>query len=264
MSNQYQLDQSQIDKFYKDGFLLLDFTIDLSLIDRALLDMQTLHKKKPKKNSYQNGQRIQDGWKYSEAVHELATEKKVLLCLDTLYGRRALPFQTLNFPVGTEQKLHSDTVHFNSMPSGYMAGAWIALEDVDRENGALIYYPGSHKLQELNMQDLGYEAGRENYPDYENFMENWAKNSGVEPYYGVMKKGQVLLWHANLLHGGSEHIDKTRTRHSQVTHYFFEGCKYYTPMYSTPDKIDWRDPNWIPREPEKLTSKIKRFIFSHI
>jgi ectoine hydroxylase-related dioxygenase (phytanoyl-CoA dioxygenase family) len=150
------------------------------------------------------------------------------------------------------------------MPSGFMAGAWIALEDVDRENGALVYYPGSHKLQEYNMQDLGYEAGRENYPDYEHFMENWAKTAGNEPYYGVMKKGQVLLWHANLLHGGSKHIDNSRTRHSQVTHYFFEGCKYYTPMYSTPDKIDWRDPNWIPREPEKLTAKIKRFIYSHI
>ena len=264
MNRPYELDQSQIDKFYEDGFLLLDFTIDLSLIDQALRDMQTLHKKKPKKNSYQKGQRIQDGWKYSEAVHELATEKNVLHCLDKIYGRRALPFQTLNFPVGTEQKLHSDTVHFNSMPSGFMAGAWIALGDVDRENGALVYYPGSHKLQEYNMQDLGYEAGRENYPDYEHFMENWAKTAGNEPYYGVMKKGQVLLWHANLLHGGSKHIDNSRTRHSQVTHYFFEGCKYYTHMYSTPDKIDWRDPNWIPREPEKLTAKIKRFIYSHI
>jgi hypothetical protein len=49
MNRPYELDQSQIDKFYEDGFLLLDFTIDLSLIDQALRDMQTLHKKKPKK-----------------------------------------------------------------------------------------------------------------------------------------------------------------------------------------------------------------------
>lgn len=263
MSNRYNLDQSQIDKFYENGFLLLDFTVDLALIDRALHDMQKLLKENTNKKKYTKG-RIKDGWKYSKAVHELATEEKVLHCLDSIYGRKALPFQTLNFSVGTEQKLHSDTIHFNSMPSGYMAGAWIALEDVDRENGALIYYPGSHKLKELNMQDLGFEANRENYPNYENFMENWAKNSGEKPYYGVMKKGQVLLWHANLLHGGSEHIDKSRTRFSQVTHYFFDDCKYYTPMYSTRNKIDWRNPVWIPREPKKLTSKIKRFIFSYI
>ncbi len=263
MNNLYELDQSQIDKFYDDGFLLLDYTIDLSLIDQALQDMQSLHKTKPKKDSYQHGERVQDAWKYSQAVHALATEKNVLRALDKLYGRKALPFQTLNFPIGTQQKLHSDTVHFNSMPSGFMAGAWIALEDVDMENGALIYYPGSHKLKEYNMQDLGYEAGRKHYPDYENFMENWAKTSGNEPYYGVMKKGQVLLWHANLLHGGSKHIDKKRTRHSQVTHYFFEGCKYYTPMSSTPDKIHWRNPTWIPREPESLAARFKRFVFSH-
>jgi len=262
MNSNFELDQSQIDKFNNDGFLLLDLNIDLSLIDQALEDMQTIHLKKPKMDFYQQGQRIQDGWKYSKAVHGLATEKNVLRCLDTLYERKALPFQTLNFPYGTQQKLHSDTVHFNSMPSGFMAGAWIALEDVDRENGPLVYYPGSHKLQEYNMQDLGLEAGRQQYADYEAFMENWAKTSGNDPYYGVMKKGQVIFWHANLLHGGSKHTNKKRTRHSQVTHYFFEGCKYYTPMSSTPDNIHWRDPTWIPREPESLKAKIKRFFFS--
>lgn len=263
MNSTFKLDQSQIDKFNNDGFLILDESIDASLIDQALEDMQTLHLKKPKIDYYQKGQRVQDAWKFSEAVHSIATDKNVLSSLDALYGRRALPFQTLNFPYGTQQKLHSDTVHFNSMPSGFMAGAWIALEDVDRENGALVYYPGSHKLKEYNMQDLGLDAGREYYADYESFMENWAKTSGVEPYYGVMKKGQVLLWHANLLHGGSKHIDKKRTRHSQVTHYFFEGCKYYTPMSSKPDSIHWRQPTWIPREPESFSSRVKRFFLSH-
>jgi len=32
------------------------------------------------------------------------------------------------------------------------------------------------------------------------------------------------------LHGGTVQTDRSLTRHSQVTHYFFEGCTYYTPL----------------------------------
>jgi hypothetical protein len=40
------------------------------------------------------------------------------------------------------------------------------------------------------------------------------------------------VWAANLLHGGSAISRPGSTRRSQVTHYFFEGCIHYTPVYS--------------------------------
>ena len=40
--------------------------------------------------------------------------------LRELYQREPRPFQTLNFPVGTMQKPHADSVHFNSGPAGFM------------------------------------------------------------------------------------------------------------------------------------------------
>jgi hypothetical protein len=49
-----------------------------------------------------------------------------------------------------------------------------------------------------------------------------------------------------LLHGGAPQKDLSRTRHSQVTHYYFADCKYYTPMNSTGDQLFFRDPFWIP------------------
>ena len=48
------------------------------------------------------------------------------------------------------------------------------------------------------------------------------------------RKGQALIWTANLLHGGGAHLDPQRTRWSQVTHYYFENCSYYTPVTSDP------------------------------
>lgn len=41
-----------------------------------------------------------------------------------------------------------------------------------------------------------------------------------------------MIWSANLFHGGKRQADGRRTRWSQVTHYFFENCNYYTPLQS--------------------------------
>jgi hypothetical protein len=56
--------------------------------------------------------------------------------------------------------------------------------------------------------------------------------------------GEALIWSANLLHGGSAVLDPSLTRWSQVTHYFFEGCRHYTPMLSRwPEgPVAWRQP----------------------
>ena len=184
-----------------------------------------------------------------------------------LFGRKPLPFQTLNFPSATQQHAHSDTIHFNSSPKGFVAGVWIALEDIDMENGPLIYYPGSHKMREYTMNSFGLEAGSENYPEYEQAIQQLINEKELSPDYGTIKKGEALIWHSNLLHGGSALKDVSRSRHSQVTHYFFSGCKYYTPMDSSEKEMALRFPEWIPDNSssfrntklgKKLSSKINK------
>ena len=90
-------------------------------------------------------------------MRALATAPKVLALLDELYGREPLPFQTLNFRRGTQQAPHSDALHFSTIPAGFMCGVWVALEDMDMDNGPLVYYPGSHLLPEVH--DAGARAG---------------------------------------------------------------------------------------------------------
>ena len=48
----------------------------------------------------------------------------------------------------------------------------------------------------------------------------------------IARKGQALIWCANLLHGGSTQTNPRLTRWSQVTHYYFENCLHYTPAFS--------------------------------
>ena len=55
---------------------------------------------------------------------------------------------------------------------------------------------------------------------------------GCEKERFLAKRGQALIWTASLLHGGEPILDRTQTRWSQVSHYFFENCAYYSPMAS--------------------------------
>jgi ectoine hydroxylase-related dioxygenase (phytanoyl-CoA dioxygenase family) len=113
-----------------------------------------------------------------------------------------------------------------------MCGVWVALEDIDMQNGPLVYYPGSHKLPVVTIETVAPGPGPEHYPLYEAHIEKLVKDRGLTPHHAVLKKGHCLVWASNLLHGGSVHRDKGRTRHSQVTHYYFEGCQYYQPLSS--------------------------------
>jgi hypothetical protein len=61
-------------------------------------------------------------------------------------------------------------------------------------------------------------------------------------------KGQAVIWAANLLHGGSLQRDRSRTRHSQVTHYFFEGSRVFNPMTVKGEHVFWDYPEWV-RDP---------------
>lgn len=97
------------------------------------------------------------------------------------------------------------------------------------------------------MQDVGVDATPEEYPHYEDYIDALIERHGLQPRYATIDKGQALIWAAHLVHGGMPLNDKTRSRHSQVTHVFFEGCKYYTPMLSkdSESQVSWRDPTWV-------------------
>jgi hypothetical protein len=181
-------------------------------------------------------QRIQDAWTFHEDVKAIATNSKMLELLSKLYGRRAFPFQTLNFPVGTQQSFHSDAAHFSSLPERFMCGVWVALEDIAADAGPLTYCPGSHKWPIINNAMIGRRGWNSELLSaqmpFENIWQAQLAASEIQPETFLARKGQALIWAANLLHGGSEQANPYKTRWSQVSHYYFDDCIYYTPAFS--------------------------------
>lgn len=183
-----------------------------------------------------NETRVQDAWRHDQDVREIAANQAVLELLTRLYGRRAFPFQTLNFPVGTQQPLHTDAVHFSSVPERFMCGIWLAMEDITENSGPLTYVAGSHRWPILNNSMIGRRGWgsqlRSAQHPYKAAWQALIAAKKVQPQTFLARKGQALIWCANLLHGGSARLDPRLTRWSQVTHYYFEDCLYYTPAYS--------------------------------
>jgi ectoine hydroxylase-related dioxygenase (phytanoyl-CoA dioxygenase family) len=229
-------DKKLATEYYENGYIVLSNLFSDELMDNIKTEMleKGFNANFPIE-TFRNEVRIQDLWQYSDPIKELACHPKILDTLKMLYEREPVPFQTLNFKVGTQQKAHSDTLHFSSLPARYMCGVWVALEDITEDNGPLFYYPGSHRNPEYNFSDFKNtteDTSYENYPEYETFMEELMEKSSYKKKKFLAKKGDALIWSSNIIHGGSPVEDPKSTRFSQVTHYYFENCLYYTPMLS--------------------------------
>lgn len=226
--------------FEQNGYVVLDSGIDESVLDAAVVDLGKYfgdEREVPIHVPYADRGRIQDAWHISQNVLAIATAPTVLTALETIYGKSAQPFQTLNFYRGTQQPVHSDSIHFNSEPFGAMCGVWTALEDIGPDQGPLIYYPGSHKLPEMNYPDFGLPACEDSYPQYLEELQRLIQEHGFKPEFGLLKKGQCLIWSANILHGGSHQNDKSLTRQSQVTHYYLGQPKAWRPVQSVDERF---------------------------
>lgn len=222
--------------FHKNGFVVLKNIFEESELDLVTNEMNSKGFNSDfELTNHRDEYRVQDLWMHSTPVKNISCKKEILDILEVLYDREPLPFQTLNFRIGSQQAAHSDSIHFSSLPSRFMCGVWVALEDMTEDNGTVFYCPGSQNLPEYDFTHILKDPTKTTYDDYkiyEDFMEELVKNKGFQkvPFYA--KKGDVLIWSSNIIHGGMPVKNENSTRYSQVTHYYFKECYCYVPMLS--------------------------------
>ena len=181
-----------------------------------------------------------------QSVKDLALNFHIRAMLAVLHQHEPYPFQTLNYPLTSLARTHSDYIHFAAHPLPLMSAAWVALVDVKPEAGPVFYHKGSHKLSFFNMQDMGLdkreEDGSLNYAKYQDIMTEAMKKFGNR-HEAIIPRGHCLIWSANLVHGGPPaNIEKT-LRLSQVTHYFFHNSNY----------------NWVPIKSDVINGHIRYY-----
>lgn len=232
-------------EFDQNGFVIIPLIDAQELIDEVNLDIDAMIETgrfatNSKIYDYNGSPRIVESWKRSSAAKRLAFHPQILEFLTNFFDCKPKPFSTINFVRSTQQPLHSDYIHFGTIPHFKLAAAWVALEDIDPRSGPLQVVRGSHKLPALDYSDIGLQTAtslgevKRHYSIYEDFIRATAryqlKNEIITP---SLKTGEVLIWAANLLHGSPLCEDNQLTRRSQVIHYHFEDTEiFYNPAFS--------------------------------
>jgi phytanoyl-CoA hydroxylase len=158
-------------------------------------------------------------------------DARLLQVVNNLIGPANAAQSMLYFkpPTARGQALHQDNLFLQSHPETCLA-AWIAIDDCDEENGALIVIPGSHKNDILCLEDSdpneSFSVSTVRLP----------KDTPINRVQTTMKAGDVLFFHGNLIHGSLPNTSVDRFRRSLIFHYIpqnsVEVAKFYQPLIS--------------------------------
>ncbi|HEX9502041.1 MAG TPA: phytanoyl-CoA dioxygenase family protein [Thermoanaerobaculia bacterium] len=229
-------------KFAEDGYCIL--SIDFSVADAAEFDREVdrLWREKPPTIAFAYDSpplrfsvadeslqrrpryRIHDMHSRFELAKRLYLHPVLHRYASLILGQRAVATQSLYFEFGSQQVLHRDSIVVPTPKFGQLVAAWIALEDIDPQSGALAYVPGSQKIPFYEFAPGEYMFDGRRMGDREAsaamaFHDEQCKRRGLEPKLFLARRGQVLFWHSALLHGGGPVGDEHLTRKSFVVHY---------------------------------------------
>jgi hypothetical protein len=133
--------------------------------------------------------------------------------LTGLLGREPFAVQTMMYfkpPKARGQALHQDNYYLRAKP-GTCCAAWMALEDVDEENGCLQVVPGSQNWPVLCTVPADLTQS------FIDVMTPIPEGTRVIPV--CMKPGDVLFFNGQLVHGSLPNVSNNRFRRSLIAHY---------------------------------------------
>ena len=229
-----------------NGYIILPNAVPAKLADRALKDLDRAYAggfadllfecgaKAPGHMSWDASlnalpAKALDLHYFSKPIRELMFVPAITEFLGLIFESRAFASQSLTFLRGSAQDPHQDSAYVAYSVARRFAASWVALEDVTIGAGELFYYEGSHRLADFvyggrhksvsEATRLGpADALAREIPGHVQSLRAMAGSGAYKKSVFAAKKGDALIWHADLAHGGNP-ISRDVTRKSVVTHY---------------------------------------------
>lgn len=244
----------RIFRFVRDGYVIIPQAVPADLLARleegveelwsappAGLLIETYEPDNQRKHippvvEYRAGNtRLLDVFAFCATARAAIANPPALEFLRAIFGARPKAMQSLSFWKGSQQDIHKDTAYVR-VDTGAMrlAATWLALEDVEAGTGELEYYIGSHRAPAFMFggESRWMEYNPQQHSDFLRSLHDDAQRFGHPRGSFLGKKGDLLIWHADLAHGGAQITKPGRTRRSLVAHFCAESDEPYYRRHS--------------------------------
>lgn len=225
-----------------NGYVILEGAVDRNLCDELADELKTIFLNGSDTVLYQRPlsgsgdaqtvpkglqpqqMRLVDMYGSSRLAARVLMSPVIVDFLSLIFESAPLCFQGLTFEQGSGQGLHQDTAYVVVDKPLELAASWIALEDIREGSGELMYVEGSHRLPEWKFGGASKhwnaaEHGSEDHDEWARYLIRKSEEMGLQKKTFRPSKGDVLIWSADLVHGGSPIGDPSLTRRSIVGHY---------------------------------------------
>lgn len=242
--------EARVRFFREHGWLRLDQAVPHALIDKLLADVEQAWRDLPPQlvlnrnlslpvpmremanvpGFRDTSVRYLDFHNASDAAAEIMMLPAVLRFAELCFGESVAAMQTLLFENGTQQADHQDFAFVHSLRPACLMGAWVALEDARVDAGPLFYWDRSHHVVPKYVFDDGSvlaEGNGSHVRAFEHYLGNACREEGLERLIFTPRKGDLLIWHSALVHGGMPRNEPALTRKSIVSHYTTQAAYPY-------------------------------------
>jgi hypothetical protein len=228
------VNNSHLADFAKDGYVCIDplygkdqISALNNQIKRFIADAvpqmpesRVYYEDKSDKNSLKQLQRM---FEYDAYFEDLMFNGAVRKVAEQLLQDDVVPvnMQYFNKPAGVGQATpaHQDGYYFHLSPCEAVTG-WLALEDVDHENGCIHYVRGSHQAEEFRPHGqtgvLGFSQGITDFGTASD-QQNEVSFPG--------QAGTFLMHHAKTIHWAGANRSPTRSRRALGFIYYAQRAK---------------------------------------
>jgi phytanoyl-CoA hydroxylase len=172
---------------------------------------------------------------FSRAAREIFCCPSLMAVLRRVSGFDAFALmQTMLFDQNTETPGHQDWYYLDTVPSGNLIAAWIALENIDERAGRFYVLPGSQQ------SDFEAKTPGRTHAKWLAAVRAHLDVHRDEISAPALRAGDVLLWNSRTVHGSLPTQDPSFSRKSLTAHYLPGGFEFGN-LFAVKANIPYKD-----------------------